>query len=311
MKVFITGIAGFIGYHTALKYKSQGFDVEGIDNFNDYYDPKLKHDRANLLRENEIGVHDLDIHLQPVGLQVVMGINRPDLVIHLAAYAGVRHSMDNPMDYINNNIVGSQNVIDACEALGVQDVIYASTSCVMHDNPLPWNETDKLNPALSPYGYTKACSEQQFAISKIPNAVGLRFFTVYGPWGRPDMALLDFTKNILAGNKITVFNNGEMKRDFTYIDDVVSAIFSVSNNMTKRDLYCVGNGKQSDLMDFVREIERNCEVQADVVFAPKHPADAVETWSDTTKLQKLGWNPTVDMAEGVRKFHEWYMSYYT
>lgn len=312
MKIFITGIAGFIGYHTALKYKSMGYEVEGVDNFNSYYDTGLKHTRANLLREKEIAVHDLDIHLQPVGLQVVMGVVEPDLVIHLAAYAGVRHSMDNPMDYINTNIVGSQNVIDACEVLSIPDVIYASTSCVMHGNPLPWNESEKLNPALSPYGYTKACNEQQFAISKIPNAVGLRFFTVYGPYGRPDMALFDFTRAILNGETITIFNNGDMKRDFTYIDDVVSAIYTVSDNMTPRDLYCVGNGKQSDLMDFVREIETNCGVGiANIAFAPKHPADAKKTWSDTSKLKKLGWKPTVDMAEGVKKFHEWYVNFYT
>lgn len=307
--VFITGIAGFIGFHTALKYKGAGWDVYGIDDFNGYYDPRLKHERANILRQQEIGVFPGHLSDERAMTSMIKTRN-PSLVIHLAASAGVRHSMDNPSHYIANNIVGTQNLINACEKAKVENIIYASTSCVMHDNPLPWNEHDKLNPALSPYGYTKACNEQQMAISHIPNAVGLRFFTVYGPWGRPDMALFDFTKDIVAGNTITLFNYGEMYRDFTYVDDIVNGIFTVSKNMTKRDIYCIGNGMQTNLMDFVGMIEEKLGMKVKYEFAPKHPADAKETWSDTSKLRALGWEPTIGIREGVGHFIDWYTEKY-
>lgn len=235
---------------------------------------------------------------------------QPDLVIHLAAMAGIRYSMDRPEMYIDNNINGTAVLIKACEDNNVSDVIYATTSSLMNGNPLPWNEEEKLGVQLSPYGYTKQTNENQFNISKIPNAVALRFFTVYGPWGRPDMALFDFTKNIIAGNPITLYNYGVMKRDFTYIDDIVQGIVLVSSNMTPRDIYCIGYGEQVNLTDFVKEIENNLGISAIVTLAPKHPADAQETFSDTTKLKKLGYNPTTSISKGVTEFIEWYREYY-
>jgi len=307
--VFITGIAGFIGFHTALKYKSYGFEVSGVDNFNPYYDPKLKHDRANILRENGIAVDQLDIREKEL-LATAMKIRRPTLVIHLAATAGVRVSMDKGLEYIDNNIRGTQCVIEACETVGIDDVIYASTSCVMEGTELPWRESSLLGPQLSPYGYSKQTNENQFLISKIKNAVGLRFFTVYGPYGRPDMALFSFVKNTLEGRSIDLYNYGDMKRDFTYVDDIVKGIFIVSNNMTERDVYCIGNGTQVELMDFVKSIEFHLDLELTCNFVPRHPADALETWSDTTKIQRLGYKSETPIHEGVGKFVEWYLEHY-
>ena len=310
MKVLITGAAGFIGFHTAIKFHEQGHQVYGFDNFNNYYDPQLKYDRAEHLR-TLYGINVPNIDLKDRGtLEEFIFPIQPDLVIHLAAMAGVRYSMDHAQEYIDNNITGTYNLIDACESAGVNNVIFASTSCTMHGNPLPWNENEKLGPQLSPYGYSKATNEHQFNISKINNAVGLRFFTVYGPWGRPDMALFSFTDDILQGKPIAVFNNGDMKRDFTYIDDIVQGIWLVSQNMTERDIYCIGNGTQVNLMDFIEEIEKNLDKKAEKIFRPKHPADAQETWSDTTKIQQLGYQSTTPIAEGVKNFLSWYRNYY-
>jgi len=306
MKVFITGIAGFIGFHTACHFKKLGWEVFGVDNFNDYYDPKLKRTRAEILKNNKIKVLEGDIRYQDFAFSV----SDIDLVIHLAAMAGVRYSMDHPQEYIDVNITGTQNVIRWAEKEKIENVIYASTSCTMHGNPLPWKEDEKLGNHLSPYGYTKATNEQQFNTSKIKNAVGLRFFTVYGPWGRPDMALFTFTKNILNKKEITVFNNGDMKRDFTYVDDIVQGIWLVSQNMTERDIYNIGYGQQVELMHFVGRIEHELGIDAEINFAPRHPADAKETWSDTTKIQKLGYEPTTSIDKGVHNFVKWYRSYY-
>ena len=306
----ITGMAGFIGFHTAIKFKKEGYEVCGFDNFNDYYDPELKYDRAmHLKKEYGIAVHEADLR-HASSMSMVMGLLKPDLVLHLAAMAGVRYSMDHADEYIDNNITGTNNLIKACEEANVPDVMFASTSCVMHGNPLPWSPDVKLGPQLSPYGYTKQTTEDMFNISKIANAVCLRFFTVYGPWGRPDMALFDFTKNILADNAIEVFNNGDMKRDFTYVDDIVQGIWLVSQNMTNRETYCIGNGRQVNLMDLIYEIEKNLDKKAEKILRPLHPADAQETWSDTTKIEKLGYKSTTPMEQGVSNFIQWYRNYF-
>lgn len=307
MKVFITGIAGFIGYHTANKFLEMGWEVYGLDNFNDYYDPNLKQARADLLHKAGVVIHKRALDQ----VQHAMSDQAPDLVIHLAASAGIRHSLANPLESIENNIIGTQKLINHCESIGVKNIIYASTSAVMNGNPLPWNEHDPIGVQVSPYGYTKQCNESQFAVSNIDNAVGLRFFTVYGPWGRPDMALFDFTDKIVNKKPITVFNNGDMKRDFTYVADIVRGISLVANNMTKRDIYCIGNGKQVELMDFITEIERNVgNGKAEYDFQPMHPADAKETWADTRKLEKFGYRSSTDVPEGVAKFVSWYKKYY-
>jgi len=180
----------------------------------------------------------------------------------------------------------------------------------MHGNELPWGEPDHLYPQINPYGYTKAITESQFHISKIPNAVGLRFFTVYGPWGRPDMALFDFTKNILAGKPITLFNNGDMQRDFTYVDDIVQGIECVVDNMTPRDMYSIGRGEVVELQRFVDAIEDSLGKKAIIEYGPKHPADAKTTASDTTKLQSIGYKPKTSIEEGVNNFVQWYRRHY-
>lgn len=309
MKIFITGIAGFIGYHTAHAYIESGHEVVGIDNFNDYYDPSLKYARSNLLEDAGVTVRYEDLR-EPAGYFDLLAGS--DLVIHLGASAGVRHSFDNAEGYIQNNIIATQRLIDTCEKLKIDNVVYASTSCVMAGNPLPWNEDEKLGYQKNPYGYTKACNEAQFMASRIKSTVGLRFFTVYGPWGRPDMALFDFTKNIVAENPIQLFNYGDMKRDFTYIDDIVNGIQTVAEHMKEdmNEIYNIGYGDQVELVDFVDAIEENVGKEAIRELVPPHPADTLETWSDTSKLQALGWKPTTPIHEGVAKFIEWYKKYY-
>lgn len=311
MKVLITGMAGFIGYHTARKFHELGHDVYGIDNFNAVvYDKLIKEDRANkLYNDYKIPCINTNLNFEQ-GMFPYMDNIKPDLVIHLAAHPGVRVSMDIPNEYITNNIGGTQNLIRCCEKVGVENVIYASTSCTMHGNPLPWSPDEKLGPQLSPYGYTKQTNENQFLISKIKNAVALRFFTVYGPWGRPDMALYSFTENILKDKPIDVYNDGNMIRDFTYVDDIVQGIEIVSRNMSERETYCIGNGRQVQLMDFIEEIEKNLGKKAIKNYMPRHPADALETWSDTTKLQALGYEPKTPIEEGVEKFVQWHRNYY-
>lgn len=313
-KIAITGGAGFIGFHLAQKLHAEGHAVCGFDNFNNYYDPGLKLSRSEILRTDfGINIDRIDL-TSPVGLNDWIKDHKPDIVVHLAAMAGVRHSMDDPGAYIQNNIVGTHNLIEACTKNIVSKVIYASTSCVMAGNPLPWKEDEKLGYQKNPYGYSKATNEAQFIASEISSTIGLRFFTVYGPWGRPDMALFDFSNNIVAGKPIKLFNRGNMVRDFTYVDDIVQGINIVVNRIQDWDLlnevYNIGYGEQVQLVDFVDHIETNLGREAIRELVPMHPADTRETWSDTTKLQALGYKPTTNIADGVAKFIEWYKDYY-
>jgi UDP-glucuronate 4-epimerase len=312
-KIFITGIAGFIGYHLAKNLAEQGYEVSGIDNFNDYYDYTLKRTRVEKLRkENDVqGVYcDLKNDWDPL-----KEMDGSDLVVHLAAYAGVRHSLDNPDPYVKNNIVGSHNLIQFMKKKSIKKVVFASTSCVMAGNPLPWSESEKLGVQKNPYGYTKAANEAQFlSAPDLDVAIGLRFFTVYGPWGRPDMALFDFTKKIAAGEPIQLFNYGNMKRDFTYIDDIIQGLNIVIKKALAededKDIYNIGYGQQVQLGDFVDEIEKNLGRKAIRELVPPHPADTLETWSDTTKLQALGYRPTTPIPIGVERFVSWYKDFY-
>jgi len=321
MKYFITGINGFIGFSLAKRLVDLGHDVSGIDNMNHYYDVSLKAAREHLLEE-EWGVttyHGSIVKQSDMNrLDEVIKEVKPDAVIHLAAYAGIRNSLENPHIYVNNNINGTQNVIDICEKYGIKKVLYASTSSVMADNEiLPWNENERLGDMLSPYAYTKQVNEHQFRISNIENTIGLRFFTVYGPWGRPDMALFHFTNNMLQGKPIDVYNYGDMKRDFTYIDDIVEGIISLLKPskyfkaFMQDQIYNIGYGKQVGLMEFITEIEKNLGITAKKNFLPMHPADSKETWSNTSKLKDhTGWEPTTSVADGVHNFISWYKSYY-
>ena len=313
-KVLITGMAGFIGFHVAKKLFSLGYEVHGFDNYNDYYEVSLKEARTKEL--DKLGIDVIDCDLKNLdGVKSIIEVLKPDAVIHLAAYAGVRHSLDHPRKYIDNNIVGTQNLIEACEMHGVSNVVYASTSCVMAGNELPWKEDEPTFHQMNPYGFSKRANESQFKTSKIARNIGLRFFTVYGPWGRPDMALFTFTRSILKGETIGLFNYGDMKRDFTYIDDIVQGInivvdrvFSVDTPLS--EIYNIGYGQQVDLIDFVRAIEDNFGQKAIIDYLPKHPADSQETWSDTTKLQSLGYRPTTSIRDGVKYFSDWYKEFY-
>jgi UDP-glucuronate 4-epimerase len=314
MKILITGGAGFIAYHLAQKLQAEGHRVCGFDNYNDYYDVDLKYARARSLATRGIEVITGDL-VNLVDVDFAVTTFAPEIVIHLGAYAGVRHSLDHPKLYVDNNINGTHNLIEVCEKRGVNKIIYASTSCVMAGNELPWNESEKCGYQLNAYGYSKATNEAQFMASKIPVTIGLRFFTVYGPWGRPDMALFTFTKSIIDGTPIKLFNYGDMIRDFTYVDDIVQGVNIVINraiNTTQnlKEVYNIGNGEQVQLLDFVSEIEKNVGKEAIRELVEKHPADTQATWSDTTKLQALGYKPTTSVKVGVAKFVEWYKEYY-
>lgn len=314
MKVLITGIAGFIGYHLARSLSNQNIEVIGFDNFNDYYDIDLKKQRAKILRQNDIDVRSADLRNMD-SLYQIFDYDEYDVVIHLAASVGVRHSYNNAIEYIENNIVGTQNLISICDDNNIDKIIYASTSCVMAGNPLPWKEDVPTGHQLNPYGYTKRTNECQFMTSSIIRTIGLRFFTVYGPYGRPDMALFQFADAAVKGKPINVFNHGDMKRDFTYIDDIVTGINIILNRITtttepKHEIFNIGRGEQVNLMDFISEIEKNFDRTIEKNMLPRHPADTLETWSDTTKLQALGWKPTTSIPEGVAKFAEWYKHYY-
>ena len=314
MKIFITGIAGMIGFHLARQLWSDGHDVMGIDDYNSfYYDWVLKMNRAKLLKEQGIHVITGDFCYGPD--------YTPDLVIHLAAHAAVRHSMDNAAEYFDNNVIKTDMLIRSLEKRGVQKVIYASTSCVQHGQPLPWKESDRPGHQNNPYGISKRVNECQFLNSNIENAVGLRFFTAYGPWGRPDMALHKFVDAMVRNEPITVYNNGIMKRDFTYVDDVVKAISYIVETLQypnywdmdirgNKEIYNVGRGKQVDLMEFIRLISKKLQKYPSLDFQPAHPADVLETWADNGKLRNLGWEPTVDIEQGVSKFVDWYKEYY-
>ena len=316
MKILVTGIAGMIGFHAARHFAENNWEVCGLDNFNDYYDPQLKEDRANILQE------EYNVPIMRGDIEDFKQINHNtsfmkdvDIVLHLAAYANPRHALEEPQPYIDTNITGTQRIIEVCEELNIP-VVYASSSCVMHGQPLPWNEHDRPDLQNNPYGWSKRVNECQFSHSKISRSAGLRFFTVYGPYGRPDMALFKFTDGIVKGEPITLYNYGDMKRDFTYVQDIVDGIELVvdkamnETNQEWHEIYNIGYGQQVNLLDFVDEIEKNLDRKAERELAPKHPADVPETWSDTTKLQALGYNPKTSITDGVKEFITWYKSYY-
>ncbi len=311
--IAITGAAGFIGFHSAKRLKLQGYDVIGFDNYNDFYEPSLKYDRTKQLENLNINVDKGDL-LDPSFLDSWFKVHKPDLVLHLAAYANVRHSFKQPEKYLDNNIKGTHNLIQAMESYNISKAVFASTSCVMHGNPLPWKEDEKYGHPNNAYGISKSANESQFIISKIPIAIGLRFFTVYGPWGRPDMALYDFTNNIIAGNEIEIFNYGNMKRDFTYVDDIVQGINIVIDKYLEedeaREIYNIGLGEQVPLLEFVDHIENNLDRKAKRKLVEQRPGEAPTTWSDCTKLKKLGYKPETSIKEGVEKFITWYKGYY-
>ncbi len=317
MKILVTGSAGFIGFHLSM-HLSKKFEVHGIDNLNEYYDKKLKLDRLKLLKENRnFTFSKIDIR-DPKKLINFFKKNRFDYVVHLAAQAGVRYSLTHPNSYIDNNLSGFLNILESCRFNGVKHLIYASSSSVYGGNTkLPFSEIDRTDNPISLYAATKKSNElmanSYSSLFKIPTT-GLRFFTVYGPWGRPDMALFIFTKNILENIPIEVFNHGKMVRDFTYIDDVVESISRIIKKPPKKNLariLNIGNSKKIKLETYIESIEECVGVKAKKVFRGMQDGDVPITHSNTSRIQKLtGFKPNTDVSVGVQKFVDWYRDYY-
>ena len=307
-KYLITGAAGFIGSQLASKLQEAGEEVVGLDNYNDHlYDPSLKEDRVIHFG---LDVRNVDLRDESK-LAQLLSKEKPTHIVHLAAYAGVRDSFGKEKAYHSNNIDSTQNLIDLCKVHCPEvRIVYASTSCVYAGSELPWTEGNEGGKQLNPYGWSKWTNECQFTASGL-NVTGLRFFTVYGEWGRPDMALFTFTQNILDELPITVYNYGNMKRDFTYVQDIIKGIELILDEDVKSgEIFNIGRGQQVNLMDFITEIEKNTGKKAIKDLQPKHPADTLETWSNTGKLESLGYHPTTSIPEGIANFYKWYKEYH-
>ncbi|UDL92766.1 NAD-dependent epimerase/dehydratase family protein [Mesorhizobium sp. PAMC28654] len=319
MPVLVTGAAGFIGSHVCLHLLSRGEAVVGVDNMNDYYDPALKNGRLARLREHRhFSFHQIDIAEQDALTNTLAGLDVRKIV-HLAAQAGVRYSLDNPRAYVRSNIVGHLEVLEFCRAQpAFEHLVYASSSSVYGGNSkVPFGETDQVDRPVSLYAATKKADElisHTYAhLFGVPQT-GLRFFTVYGPWGRPDMAYWIFTKAMLEGKPIRVFNNGDMWRDFTYVDDVVEAVVAVLDRPPLGDippsrLYNVGNNQPARLGDFIDILERLLGVKANRRFEPMQPGDVERTYADMTALERdFGFRPRTSLEVGLGKFVGWYRS---
>lgn len=319
--VLLTGTAGFIGSHLAARLLEEGFDVTGIDNLNDYYEVSLKQYRlAALEKYSNFNFIKCDI-ADAESLNSIFASVKPQLVINLAAQAGVRYSIENPRAYIDSNIIGFFNVLEACRANPVEHLVYASSSSVYgNSEKVPFSVDDRVDNPVSLYAATKKSNElMAYTYSHLYgiSSTGLRFFTVYGPCGRPDMAYFSFTKKILAGEPIKLFNYGELERDFTYIDDIVEGIMKIIPCPPKADgnapakVYNIGNNKPVSLRDFVSAIEDAIGQKAVIEYLPMQPGDVYRTYADISALQNdFGFTPQTDIRTGMKKFADWYKNYY-
>lgn len=322
MSYLVTGAAGFIGFHTALALLKRGEEVVGIDNLNDYYAPQLKHDRLKLLEPHK-GFHFHRIELADLAaLRAGLKPYSIRRVIHLAAQAGVRYSIDHPDTYVTSNLVGHFNMLEYCRSCeGLEHLLYASSSSVYGGAAkVPSSETDRVDMPISLYAATKRSDElMSYAYAHLYHLpqTGLRFFTIYGPWGRPDMAPWLFTEAIIEGRPIRLFNHGKMRRDFTYIDDVVPAILAVADDAPLRTqtvpphrIYNLGNNRPEDLMKMVETIERAVGKKAQYEMLPMQPGDVRVTAADITAVtHDFGFEPKTTIEIGLPRFVEWYKSY--
>jgi UDP-glucuronate 4-epimerase len=329
MTTLVTGAAGFIGFHTAKRLMARGEEVIGIDNLNPYYDPQLKRDRlTELAQQNSGGFQFLEVDFSDHGaLDKSLGALSFEKIVHLGAQAGVRYSIENPRAYVQSNLVGHVNMLEVARHRGAPHFVYASSSSVYGNNKtLPFSVDDRVDQPISLYAATKKSdelmSETYAHLYRLPQT-GLRFFTVYGPWGRPDMAMWIFTQKILAGETIQVFNHGKMRRDFTFIDDIVTGIVACLDNPPADDgqpkaggslaphrLYNIGNHRSEELMRMIGLVEKACGRKAEVEFLPLQPGDVPETFADIEAIQsELGFAPTTPIDEGVPIFVSWYRRY--
>ena len=332
-KLFITGSSGFIGFHVAKRYLDKGFKVYGFDSMNNYYDVKLKRSRLNILKKYKNFSFTKGNLENQKKLNSSINKFKPSIIIHLAAQAGVRYSIKNPKIYLNSNIIGTFNVIECAKKLKIRHLIIGSSSSVYGANKkFPFQEIDKTDRQISFYAATKKSTENiahsYSSLWKIPITV-LRFFTVYGPWGRPDMAYFKFTKNILRGKKIDVYNKGKMYRDYTYIDDIVDGIVKLTNKIPKLNsskkykndsishiatirTLNIGNTKKVLLSDFISAIEKSLNKKAVKRFLPMQKGDVYSTLSDSSLLKRItGYNPKTKYKDGIKKFLNWYLDYYS
>ena len=334
MHILITGGAGFIGFHLAKVLLARGDCVVGIDNLNDYYDPQLKRDRLENLKsfaqEQNVGQNLRFIQLDLAdrkGMAQLFADNNFDVVVNLGAQAGVRYSIDNPQSYVDANLVGFANVLEGCRQTEVKHLVFASSSSVYGMNvKQPFSTSDRVDYPISLYAATKKSNElMAHTYSHLFNipSTGLRFFTVYGPWGRPDMAYFKFTQAILAGQPIDVYNYGDMKRDFTYIDDIVEGVVRVidripapqhselTNAIAPYKIYNIGNNQPVTLRSFITAIEEACGAKAIENHLPMQPGDVPITYADIDDLvADVGFRPVTTVEEGIREFMKWYRKYY-
>lgn len=333
MRILITGVAGFIGFHLSKKLLDESYEVVGIDNLNSYYDSNLKKSRIKQLNHYKNFIFYLKDLKDKEEIAKLFESSQPTHVIHLAAQAGVRYSIENPDAYVESNLVGFMNILEACRNYPVEHLIYASSSSVYGGNKVaPFSTNHNVDHPVSLYAATKKSNELMAHtyshLYGIPTT-GLRFFTVYGPYGRPDMAYFSFTKDILAGNPIKVFNHGKMERDFTYIDDIVEGIAKliekaptankdwdeskddISSSFAPYKIYNIGNNNPVPLMRFINALESALGKEAEKIFVDMQPGDVLRTYADVTDLERdISFKPSTSIEDGLQKFVDWYIEYY-
>ena len=316
--ILVTGAAGFIGFHLSKQLLEKGVKIIGYDNINEYYDVRLKYARLDILNQYENFTFIKGDLAYKDKVNDLFETYKPEIVVNLAAQAGVRYSIENPQAYMDSNIIGFFNILEACRHYTVEHLVYASSSSVYGANKtIPFSTADKVDTPVSLYAATKKSNElMAYCYSKLYSipSTGLRFFTVYGPYGRPDMAYFSFTDRIMSGKSIKIFNNGDMHRDFTYIDDIVEGMERLLCNPPKEDennvqhkIYNIGNNKPEKLMDFIQTLENCLGVTAEKEYYPMQPGDVYQTYADVTDLMEdFDFKPDTSIEEGLSKFVKWY-----